>query len=195
MVIEGTCYFVDSYPFNLSEDLCEEFREIYGDPVYDTYDDENLCKRIYGPPIYDDYVAIVTEEDVDGVTVKDDFALPKFELGLAGCNNWETQRLIWESPIEGLLRDQAFRYKVEFVKLICTLSAAVAWDSDMAQGHVLTSCYIIMESARIPPFFMARLIHRYTKVNIDEVCQDCLLASQEFCYWMAGKDILFKDHG
>ncbi|KAF2563627.1 hypothetical protein F2Q70_00015574 [Brassica cretica] len=93
MFIEGTCYFMDSYPFNLSEDLCEEFREIHGDPVYDTYDDENFCKRIYGPPIYDDYVAIVTEEAVDGVDVKDDLALPKFELGRAGCYNWETQRL------------------------------------------------------------------------------------------------------
>ncbi|KAF2618519.1 hypothetical protein F2Q68_00040292 [Brassica cretica] len=109
--------------------------------VYHTYDDEDFCKRIYGPPIYDDYVAIVTEEAEDGVNVQDDLALPKFD------------------PIEGLLRDQAFRYKGEYVKLICTLSAAFAWDSDMAQGHVLTSCF-------------ARLIHPYAKVNIDEIIGD-----------------------
>ena len=193
--IEGTCYFMDSYPFNLFEDLCEEFRKIYGDPIYDTYDDEDFCKMIYGPPIYDDYVAIVAEEAVEIVNVKDGIVLPKFELG-AGCNNWETQTLTWtftkQSPIEGLLRDQAFRYKGEYAELICTLSVAFPYT---AQGHVHTSFYIIMESACIPQFFMARLIHRYAKVNIDEVCQNCLLASQEFCYGMAGKDILSEEHG
>ena len=30
---------MDTYPFVSSKDLCEEFREIIGDPIYDLYDD------------------------------------------------------------------------------------------------------------------------------------------------------------
>lgn len=30
---------MDTYPFVSSKDLCEEFREIVGDPIFDVYDD------------------------------------------------------------------------------------------------------------------------------------------------------------
>ncbi|KAH0909665.1 hypothetical protein HID58_032986, partial [Brassica napus] len=218
---------LDESLFVVREENHEIYREIYGDPIYDIYEDdvlhidfifkegsieisraklgqnrigEDFLQILNYLSVYDIYYedninfindqlsrdvavnqsqSMISREDVhvcshskpieEGVFVRsmdisgvlslyhNEYMKIKFQI-LVMCFATVDVKIKLMVQIEGLLRDQAFRYKGEFVKLICTLSAAVAWDSDMAQGH----------SARIPQFFMARLIHRYTKVNIDE---------------------------
>ena len=46
--------FVDESPF-VEIEYHEIYREIYGDPIYDVYEDDEIYKEICGDPIYDVY--------------------------------------------------------------------------------------------------------------------------------------------
>ncbi|KAF2536239.1 hypothetical protein F2Q68_00021100 [Brassica cretica] len=54
--------FVDESPFVVRE-YHEIYREIYGDPIYDVYEDDEIYKEICGDPIYDVY----EENDFDNL--------------------------------------------------------------------------------------------------------------------------------
>ncbi|CAN6866089.1 unnamed protein product [Brassica oleracea] len=54
--------FVDESPF-VEREYHEIYREIYGDPIYDVYEDDEIYKEICGDPIYDVY----EENDFDNL--------------------------------------------------------------------------------------------------------------------------------
>ncbi|KAF3514968.1 hypothetical protein F2Q69_00005418 [Brassica cretica] len=54
--------FMDESPF-VERECHEIYREIYGDPIYDVYEDDEIYKEICGDPIYDVY----EENDFDNL--------------------------------------------------------------------------------------------------------------------------------
>ena len=54
--------FVDESPF-VEREYHEIYREIYGDPIYDVYEDDEIYKEICGDPIYD----VHEENDFDNL--------------------------------------------------------------------------------------------------------------------------------
>ena len=54
--------FVDESPF-VEREYHEIYREIYGDSIYDVYEDDEIQKEICGDPIYDVY----EENDFDNL--------------------------------------------------------------------------------------------------------------------------------
>ena len=163
---------------------------VYGENYSQNYSQaQDLYNEIYGPPIYDVYY----DEDQVEEGGNEDLVLNNIdEVGLHVVEQLEQTKdvpIIKADEVD-YTKDQAFRYMDEYEKL----SVDFAWDNDIVQRHVFTSCYIIMESVRIQQLFMARLIHHYALVDIDEVCQNCLFACEEFCHWMVRKKLI-EDHG